>query len=381
MSTPHLGDDQIPSSPWNDTLETSDFPPNEHILWSKVFHRPLTDKETEELNQFAHSKFGVVFAPTPSPSHPGDDPLPLEPLEPLDGREVDRELKALANAQLTAALKRARAAEAKLRDIEAQGAPAGWRPDRRVLGRAIYMAMYGDKGAKWEANEHQNLWVGYADRVISMLAGGHSTAEPETPNSAPGAEPWASTLSWLDAFQKGYALGLRQVDHPPPAADASEVERLSLAATHPELVGKLASAPTVLDGLQQYRNGEWETRSLLWQILACIPSAALRPAPSEEQVERAKRALHECGENRRELTARNMHEPYEREKYESLNKWDLQELDEDARAILASAEAALVAAQETMREKAAQITDRRGDPTASILIRALPIPAAKPEGE
>ena len=49
-------------------------------------------------------------------------------------------------------------------------APRIVREGYKVTGEIIYMAMYADKGANWNANECQEIWNGYVDKVNAMIA-------------------------------------------------------------------------------------------------------------------------------------------------------------------------------------------------------------------
>ena len=40
---------------------------------------------------------------------------------------------------------------------------------RELLGEMIYRAMYEHKGGMWSANETQDVWFDFADRLMSLL--------------------------------------------------------------------------------------------------------------------------------------------------------------------------------------------------------------------
>lgn len=40
---------------------------------------------------------------------------------------------------------------------------------REALGEMIYRAMYEHKGGMWSANETQDVWFDFADRLMSLL--------------------------------------------------------------------------------------------------------------------------------------------------------------------------------------------------------------------
>lgn len=49
------------------------------------------------------------------------------------------------------------------------GSHAPTKPSDDDMGRAFYLAMYENDGAKWEANEHKDIWIAKAQRYRELL--------------------------------------------------------------------------------------------------------------------------------------------------------------------------------------------------------------------
>lgn len=54
-----------------------------------------------------------------------------------------------------------------------------WQPTREALGEMIYRAMYEHKGGMWSANETQDVWFDFADRLMSLLQAQRATPVTE----------------------------------------------------------------------------------------------------------------------------------------------------------------------------------------------------------
>lgn len=52
-------------------------------------------------------------------------------------------------------------------------------PTREALGEMIYRAMYEHKGGMWSANETQDVWFDFADRLMSLLQAQRATRVTE----------------------------------------------------------------------------------------------------------------------------------------------------------------------------------------------------------
>ncbi len=60
--------------------------------------------------------------------------------------------------------------EGMRRTQEIMSAPSPGRDERMARGRALYLAVYEGEGAKWEANEHKEIWCDKAELYYELLA-------------------------------------------------------------------------------------------------------------------------------------------------------------------------------------------------------------------
>jgi hypothetical protein len=102
--------------------------------------------------------------------------LPLEPsdLAIAEATEAVSFNKLMSNRQIAyVALRAAYAIDAAPKAPIAEG----WKASREQIGEAIYLAMYGHQGGKWEANDSKETWYRIANRFLVMLPAPPTTGE------------------------------------------------------------------------------------------------------------------------------------------------------------------------------------------------------------